>query len=119
MAGSITNSITLNRYAYANGNPVSNVDPFGLSPDERGNMTSSIVVKSRIGRYSKLRYSLEDSLRTFLEFKTSYDFDIGWETEPLAIGMTYTPFGDKTYIPYALYDSDRNSRPGVFSDTIL
>ena len=35
VAGSITNAITLNRYAYANGNPVSNVDPFGLSP-ERG-----------------------------------------------------------------------------------
>ena len=34
--GEISNAITLNRYAYANGNPVSNVDPFGLSV-ERGN----------------------------------------------------------------------------------
>ena len=33
--GEISNAITLNRYAYANGNPVSNVDPFGLSA-ERG-----------------------------------------------------------------------------------
>ena len=33
VAGDISNAITLNRYAYANGNPVSNVDPFGLSPD--------------------------------------------------------------------------------------
>lgn len=34
VAGSITNAITLNRYAYANGNPVSNVDPFGLCSRE-------------------------------------------------------------------------------------
>ena len=31
VAGSITNAVTLNRFAYANGNPVSLVDPFGLS----------------------------------------------------------------------------------------
>jgi len=33
--GEISNAITLNRFAYANGNPVSFVDPFGLSPDIR------------------------------------------------------------------------------------
>ncbi len=32
IAGAISNAITLNRFAFANGNPVSFVDPFGLSP---------------------------------------------------------------------------------------
>ena len=43
VAGSITNAITLNRYAYANGNPVSNVDPFGLSPDVARGCSFSIA----------------------------------------------------------------------------
>ncbi len=36
VAGQISNAVTLNRFVYANGNPVSLVDPFGLSA-ERGN----------------------------------------------------------------------------------
>ena len=35
IAGAISEAITLNRYAYANGNPVSNIDPFGLSVEDR------------------------------------------------------------------------------------
>ena len=31
VAGQLSNAVTLNRFAYANGNPVSFVDPFGLS----------------------------------------------------------------------------------------
>ena len=50
IAGEISNAITLNRYAYANGNPVSNVDPFGLSV-ERGNLIAQdkycdLIIKS-------------------------------------------------------------------------
>ena len=41
IAGEISNAVTLNRYAYANGNPVSNIDPFGLSA-ERGAMMSKL-----------------------------------------------------------------------------
>ena len=40
VAGEISNAVTLNRFAYANGNPVSFVDPFGLSA-ERGAWNSS------------------------------------------------------------------------------
>ena len=36
VAGTISNAVTLNRFAYANGNPVSFVDPFGLSPERAG-----------------------------------------------------------------------------------
>lgn len=42
LMGDINNSTTLNRYAYANGNSISNIDPFGLAADEgRGGQSAS------------------------------------------------------------------------------
>jgi len=41
--GKLSNAITLNRFAYANGNPVSFVDPFGLSVDTKGSIDSAAL----------------------------------------------------------------------------
>ena len=45
--GKLSNAITLNRFAYANGNPVSLVDPFGLAP--QFNHISSEVTREVFG----------------------------------------------------------------------
>lgn len=36
VAGKLSNAITLNRFAYANGNPASFIDPVGLSAERGG-----------------------------------------------------------------------------------
>lgn len=70
VAGSITNAVTLNRFAYANGNPVSFVDPFGLSPEGISDLDSNkiyelikkITDKHSTGLGSELLATVADQL---------------------------------------------------------
>ncbi len=56
IAGEISNAITLNRYAYANGNPVSNVDPFGLSAEREANSKNEDSKQEIIDEFLKIYY---------------------------------------------------------------
>jgi RHS repeat-associated protein len=87
VAGSISNAITLNRFAYANGNPVSFVDPFGLSADEEPltdeeYYNSLYVLRSIVG-LSKVHSSLtkiKDAILSFAKISTlevGCDFRLG------------------------------------------
>ncbi len=58
IAGDISNAVTLNRFAYANGNPVSLVDPFGMSA-ERGSSASSDFWSGVSYTYDRLMDAME------------------------------------------------------------
>ena len=75
IAGAIDNAITLNRFAYANGNPISFVDPFGFSA-ERG-MTGVNINRNYVYRNTpfynlpiKDRISIMESVA---DIKSIYD----------------------------------------------
>ena len=85
VSGEITNSPTLNRYAYANGNPVSNIDPFGLSAERgavyyKGEMYA-IHVPNHMITTIEAKWETVDSIIEydlnfdFVEFLTGIQFD--------------------------------------------
>ncbi len=81
--GQISNAVTLNRFAYANGNPVSFVDPFGLSVDVRGGekLSQNVTDNQIIPEIYTYNYSypsgcttIEDSGRVFFYKNVSSKF---------------------------------------------
>ena len=74
IAGDISNAVTLNRYAYANGNPVSFIDPFGLSAD-RGGLSKNV--------YNNLMKYLVDTISASSKFSSNQ-----WKTGKVMVGNT-------------------------------
>lgn len=73
--GEISNAVTLNRYAYANGNPVSNIDPFGLAA-ERGKYINSYMENTNNKLYKLLKawgFSLTENI-----YETSDYINVLW-----------------------------------------
>ena len=99
VAGSISEAVTLNRYAYANGNPVSNIDPFGLSAErqelsqEEFKKVSRIMENAYIAakRYFLLR-KIKNAIQSGLKIPISsfeYNITLGNARHYLEISHTF------------------------------
>ncbi len=96
VAGQLSNAVTLNRFAYANGNPVSFVDPFGLSVDSKG----SIEAESLFEILNKIKNSrdkafasqmLAATLDQLLSFKNVFTVSNKLSVEiPIGLNTTVT-----------------------------
>ncbi len=72
--GDIANSVTLNRYAYANGNPAMNVDPTGLSVGLTAREKRLSLMEKRFhGGVKGILPTIETINRNFSEITSAYD----------------------------------------------
>ena len=87
IVGTISNAVTLNRFAYANGNPVSLIDPFGLSP-ERGNQGHSSDYYNRAMWLDEKQHNSYQFAPTVLEaaYMAQHIYYIDEESSPYSYG---------------------------------
>lgn len=127
LAGKISNAITLNRYAYANGNPVSNIDPLGLSAERGAESTpapdfnQAILVSNRdmndgglfvVGHTQLYLYNKTDGTWYCAEYtgpwKTIIDKNLATVRWYNCDAPVLTSFDSNEKIDYVVLDGDFN-----------
>ena len=73
--GQISDSTSLNRYSYVNGNPVSFVDPFGLAAEDRGGTIS--WKKWLIELENRTKFTLKQAYRIFTSPFKAINAEVG------------------------------------------
>ena len=126
--GKISNAVTLNRFAYANGNPVSLIDPFGLAPQSQLAYTTMV---DETQKHSVYAGEMNDpgGLITYEKHSVSDVLDCCYDTivdVSSAVLDWFEEAGEwlnknarNKDGSYALYDNQRLDKNAVFHEQIL